>query len=329
MEVTKVTLEWQIPNLSGGHEPPIAYTIYRDGKKIGTTPSLTYQDMAPYPNTTYDYCVKANYTGYASAPVCLPTTTDLYCLAVTPLKTSVKDKKITLYWSAPEFAPEKYTILRDGVFLEETTQTVVIDNVPKENTEYEYCVIAHYDGCDSDPSCIKAKSGIVCGVIDNFTATVNVLSITLSWNHISPNQLMKYVITRDDAVIHETTETSYTDTVTEENTEYEYCITAYFDNCISDEKCEIVKSGTTTGIAEEQPELFQIYPNPAHDYITVTGAAMQQIFIYDITGKIVREINPNSAAQSNISVLGLENGLYLLRIHSEGNVFVKRFSVMK
>jgi hypothetical protein len=61
----------------------------------------------------------------------------------------------------------------------------------------------------------------------------------------------------------------------------------------------------------------------------VTGAAMQQILIYDITGRIVRELNLNGATQSNISVSGLENGLYLLQIYSDGNVFVKRFSVIK
>jgi hypothetical protein len=329
--VFKVTLKWQEPDLSGGHEPPTSYAIYRDGTKISTISSdkLTYKDMVPYPNTTYDYCVKALYTGYASAPVCLSVTTDLYCAIVKQLKTSVKEKRITVYWSTPDFAPEKYSVFRDGVFLKETTESIVIDNVSKENTEYEYCIIAHYLDCDSEPACIKVKSGVVCGAIDNFDYTVDELSVTLSWDHISPNQLIEYVITRDSDVIKETTETSFTDIVPEENTEYQYCITAKFDKCFSDEKCETITSGTKVGIAEEQAELFRIYPNPAYNYITVTGAAMQQILIYDITGRMVGELNPNGATQSTISVSGLENGLYLLRIYSEGELFVKRFSVMK
>ena len=331
-EAIRTTLNWEEPNLSEGHEPPVSYLIYRNGTKVGTVTSniLTYKDNNLTPNTTYEYCVRALYTDCVSVAVCVPTTTDRYCLIVTELKTSVKEKKITLYWTEPDFPPEKYTVLRDGEFLKEVTQTIIIDNVPKENTIYEYCVIAHYDGCDSEPACIKVKSGVVCGAIDEITYTVDVRTITLSWNHLSPNELVRYVITRDGVVIKdETTETSLIDIVPEEDTEYNYCITAEFENCTSDEKCEIAKSGIAIAIPEEQSEMFQIFPNPAHDYITVMGAAMQQIIVYDITGKIIREINLSGAAQSNISVSGLENGMYLLRIYSEGNIFVKRFSVMK
>ncbi|MDR2970898.1 MAG: C25 family cysteine peptidase [Bacteroidales bacterium] len=330
-DVIKITLKWQTPNLSGGHEPPTAYAIYCDGKKIATVSSdtLSYQDIASSPSTTYEYCVKTLYPGYTSVSVCLPVTTDLYCGAVTQLKAFVDEKKITIYWTVPDFTPKKYTIFRDGEFLKESFAPMISDDVPREYTEYEYCVIANYNGCDSDPTCIKVKSGISCGIIDYITATVDTLSITLSWKYISSNKPIQYVLIRDGYVIKKTKKTSYTDVVPKEGTEYLYCIIAEFENCNTDRICETIKSGGTTDITEQQPELFQIYPNPAYDYITVMGAAMQQIFVYDITGRIVREINPNGAVQSNISVSGLENGLYLLRIHSEGNVLIKRFSVMK
>ena len=328
----KVALEWQAPDLSGNIDPPTAYIVYRDGEKIATltTDNLSYQDNAKLiPNTTYEYCVKARYAGISSGNVCLTVKTGVFCHVVENIQKSVTGKIVTIYWSAPEVTPTKYTILRDGVLLKEITQTIFTDTVPKENTEYEYCIIAHYDGCDSAPACVKIKSGVLCGAIDDITATVDKLSIEISWNHLSPNQLVQYVITRDGVVVKETTETSFTDTVSEENTEYQYCITAQFDICTSDEKCETVKSGTTVGIAEEQTGLFRIYPNPAYDYITVTGTAMQHVAIYDITGRVVREINLNDASQSKISVSGLENGMYLLRIYSDGEVFTRRFAVIR
>jgi len=329
----KTTLNWQEPDLSGKQDPPVLYAIYRNGSKIATitADNLTYPDNTQLtPNTTYQYCVKAVYSDCSSIPVCLSVTTEPYCVAIPKLYSSVTGKKIMIYWNPPEFPPVKYTVLRDGEFLKETTQLYAIDDVQKENTEYEYCVIANYESCDTDPTCIKVKSGIVCGAIDDITSKVDILSIEISWTHISPNQLVKYMILRDGVItVEETTETSITDTVPQEDTEYHYCIMAFFDKCSSDERCITVKSGKVVTVEEEQTNLFRIYPNPAYDYITVKGNNMQHITIYDITGKIISEINLNNVSQTDISVSGLANGLYLLQIHSEGTVYGKRFAVIR
>jgi len=331
IEEVIVSLEWQEPNLSKQHEPPTAYAIYRNGLKIGTVAAnkLNYKDVAPAPNTTFEYCVKAVYSGYASAPVCLPATTGLFCRVVTQLKAYVKDKTITLYWAVPEFAPESYSVLRDGVLIKETTENVVVDNVAKENTEYEYCIIAHYDGCDSDPECTTAKSGIVCGAIDVITSTVNLLSIKLSWTHLSPNELMQYVVSRDGVVIAETEEASFTDTVPEENTEYIYCIQARFDKCTSSTKCVTITSGTATGIEQlkiENGEL-KIYPNPTDGELQVTSYELQvtSIEIFDVMGKKLLTSPPSlTSPETTINIAHLPTGLYFLRITTENGVTVRK-----
>ncbi|MCL2041409.1 MAG: C25 family cysteine peptidase [Bacteroidales bacterium] len=356
VEMTVVNLEWKAPDLSGKQNPPTFYSIYRDGAKIATITSdnLNYQDKGKLtPNTTYEYCVRALYADCSSVPVCIPVTTDLYCYAVKNITTSITGKKIILYWSMPDFPPEKYTILRDGEFLKETDQTLLIDNVAKENTVYEYCVIAHYDGCDSDPACKKVTSGVVCGAMDVITANVNVLTVELSWEHISPNQLEQYVITRDGAVIQETTETSLIDVVPEEDTEYQYCITAKFTTCTSDEKCETVKSGMTVGIAPPSPperEGVRVYPNPTSGLLTICDVrcatsdnrkseiGQSKIEIFDVMGRIVAvapvETRHATSLQSEIGQSEIGNrtfdlskvpaGIYFLRITTEDDVVVRK-----
>ncbi|MCL2510526.1 MAG: C25 family cysteine peptidase [Bacteroidales bacterium] len=328
--ITTVTLNWQAPTLNE-HEPPTGYAIYRDGMKVATTPSLTHQDVAPMPNTTYEYCVKAVYAVYSSAPVCAPATTELYCGVVKQLKSSVKEKKITVYWNEPEVAPQKYTILRDGKFLKETTQSIFADDVSKENVEYQYCVIAHYIGCDSDPVCIIAKSGIVCGAIDKITSVVDILSITISWDHLSPNELIQYVVTRDGEVVQESVETSFNDTAAEEDTEYVYCITAEFDKCISDEKCITVKSGILVGIEQlkiENGEL-KIYPNPTDGELKIENGELkiENIDIYDIIGRMVANVETHGRASlhcGTIDISHLPAGVYFVRIRTENGVTVRK-----
>jgi hypothetical protein len=87
--------------------------------------------------------------------------------------------------------------------------------------------------------------------------------------------------------------------------------------------------GEEVGISEAQTEGLQIFPNPTHDRITITGMVMHHIVVYDITGKIIRKIDINGASQTNISVSELKNGLYFLRIFTDENVYIKRFSVIR
>jgi uncharacterized repeat protein (TIGR03803 family) len=57
---------------------------------------------------------------------------------------------------------------------------------------------------------------------------------------------------------------------------------------------------------------INILPNPAHDYITITGAsAFKQIQVIDITGKLVKQMNKQTNNRYSLSELGA--GVYLVR----------------
>jgi hypothetical protein len=172
-----VTLEWQEPDYRDDNQPD-SYAIYRNGNRIITLSSdeLSYQDTDELSwNTTYDYCVRALYSVFASPPVCLPVKTDPYCALAGNVRSSVSKKAVALQWEqAGLIAPKEYTVFRDGEFLKETTKLFIIDNVPEDDTEYEYCVVAQYDDCELEPVCLKVIVGSPVGISEAQTEGVHI-----------------------------------------------------------------------------------------------------------------------------------------------------------
>ena len=81
-----------------------------------------------------------------------------------------------------------------------------------------------------------------------------------------------------------------------------------------------------TQVAENATPSINIYPNPATDYITVEGEDIQQITVYDWTGRMVKCI-PVESKQARISLEGLKSGGYL--ILAEGKEGLARRTVIK
>ena len=73
-------------------------------------------------------------------------------------------------------------------------------------------------------------------------------------------------------------------------------------------------------IADESIEGLSVYPNPASDFVKVSteNAALQNIAIFDITGKEVINLNL-SVNNANVNVSGLDNGIYLMKITDANN----------
>ena len=57
-----------------------------------------------------------------------------------------------------------------------------------------------------------------------------------------------------------------------------------------------------------------LYPNPAKDYVEISGHKLQQIIIYDIFGKVVLRMDSIESDQIQLDCQSLEQGLYFLRI---------------
>ena len=73
--------------------------------------------------------------------------------------------------------------------------------------------------------------------------------------------------------------------------------------------------------------LFSVYPNPSHDFITVSSAvnsAISTLTITDINGRVVKQIAPENIANQQISTTDLINGVYFLTIQSSEGTFVEK-----
>ena len=75
------------------------YTIYRDGLKVGSSATTSYQDTGLSPETAYSYCVSVEYSdGGVSESVCLELTTDMLFKPVSKLKAQVVADEVRLSW---------------------------------------------------------------------------------------------------------------------------------------------------------------------------------------------------------------------------------------
>lgn len=82
---------------------------------------------------------------------------------------------------------------------------------------------------------------------------------------------------------------------------------------------------TTLGINQIEKEQTMIFPNPANNLLTVTSHqsnAIENIEIYDVLGKKVLEnrLNTNALSEVELSLYGLKQGMYMLKVYfSDGN----------
>lgn len=76
-----------------------------------------------------------------------------------------------------------------------------------------------------------------------------------------------------------------------------------------------------TGINDLKESQLQLYPNPATDYIQLSGAVNTKYAIYDVLGKVITEGITSGEA---ISVSGLANGIYIFKIDGKSIQFIKK-----
>jgi hypothetical protein len=88
----------------------------------------------------------------------------------------------------------------------------------------------------------------------------------------------------------------------------------------------------TTNIAKHEERAFmKFYPNPAHDRVNLVyeGTEASHLSIHDMAGKQVERIrlNKSGLSQRRFDVSGLEQGVYVARLHLEEGISVKKLVV--
>ena len=108
------------------------------------------------------------------------------------------------------------------------------------------------------------------------------------------------------------------------NGTYTVCQIAY-NQCSTDTTCSDVII-TQVGLDEEALNAYKIFPNPAHDVITIQTQDVNanKIELLSADGKLIQSITP-SGASTQITLNQLSTGVYLIRVDINGLTSVKRF----
>ncbi len=91
---------------------------------------------------------------------------------------------------------------------------------------------------------------------------------------------------------------------------------------------ELIYDEYNTGVtvfeeAIESKDAIAVYPNPATSYLKVTGACdIEQVSLYNLSGQCVMS---SAVVNDEINIASLKSGSYILRLVSEGQVFVRKF----
>jgi hypothetical protein len=84
-------------------------------------------------------------------------------------------------------------------------------------------------------------------------------------------------------------------------------------------------NSSSTGIKElTNNNYFNIFPNPANDFITIETLQLSKIEIFNIQGQILKTINSNSK-EITIDLTYLPSGVYFVKARTNKEVVVKKF----
>lgn len=103
-----------------------------------------------------------------------------------------------------------------------------------------------------------------------------------------------------------------------------YVVTGYEGGCESTDSITIYVDGTI-GIDGIEADNINLYPNPAHNSLTIVRSSIKQLIITNIVGQEVMRLNAKSS-DTTIDVSKWSNGIYVvIATTNDGNQIVRKF----
>jgi|GEM_PF-6111642 len=241
---------------------------------------------------------------------------------------TVNEDDVTLIWDAPATGtPNSFNIYRDNALLGNTTASSY-DDLGLAPGTYEYYVTAVYDEGESDPSntVTAVVEELVLDPPTNLSATANEGDVALTWDTPATGTPNSFNVYRDNDLLDNTTNLSYDDIVLASGN-YEYYVTAVYDDGESDPSNYITVNVTITGIEEQEVNITKLYPNPATDQVNISSDyTMQSVTVYNFAGQVIlAETIDNTTYRVNAS--NFEAGIYLFQIATEEGRNAKRIII--
>ena len=183
-----------------------------------------------------------------------------------------------------------------------------------------------YESLESETVCVTIGTPVTepCDIPTGLTATPSYTQIGLSWNAV-PNAIA-YKVYRNGNVVATTQTNSYTDANVTGGTTYAYAVKSVCAGGESD-LSSTVNSSPVTGVNSYDGTEVRIFPNPAHNVLTVeSGSRIREIAVYDVTGRtVVVGANNYSPVRWDLNVTSLTDGIYILNVITDGGVQTTKF----
>lgn len=146
-------------------------------------------------------------------------------------------------------------------------------------------------------------------------------NVTLSWLAPVNMEPVKYNVYRNNALVGNTAQLSYTDEDLESGV-YNYAISAVYEDGES-EKTNAVTVEITVSVNENKEVSFVMYPNPVENYLTIESVKNAEVRIYSINGQMLSQQNINEGINT-IDLTDLNAGMYFISVNDTMVKVVKK-----
>ncbi len=237
----QIKISW---NASTDNVGVAGYKVFRDNAEIADIATTNYTDTGLSQSTQYNYTVSAydaagNESDKSDVLSASTTSSDTQAPSKPAGLTAsdITHQQIKISWNAStdNVGVVGYKIFRDNVEIADITNTEYTDVGLNQSTQYNYTVSA-YDaaGNESDKSDVLSASTTSSDTQApskpaGLTASdITYQQIKISWNASTDNVgVVGYKLFRDNTEIADITTTDYTDTGLNQNTQYNYTVSAY------------------------------------------------------------------------------------------------------
>jgi hypothetical protein len=135
-----------------------------------------------------------------------------------------------------------------------------------------------------------------------------------------------YNVYRGGALIGNTAETMYSDASYGGEGEYDYYVTAVYDEGESDPSNTITVY-VVTGVDENEISGLSVYPNPARDHLNIVADVnINNVMVYNFAGQVIMNEKVNTQ-QYVLDVNRLNAGVYMVRIDTDKGSVTKRIII--
>ncbi|MCR4965008.1 MAG: fibronectin type III domain-containing protein [Bacteroidales bacterium] len=206
-----------------------------------------------------------------------------------------------------------------------TAYQVRVKAVCDANTSSEWSTVASFTTLDNGTP--------TCPAPTNLAATVDHTDVTLTWqqeaNTATEWQINYRQTTESNWSTVTATTTTYTLTDLVANVTYEANVVAHCSNGLNSDPSNTVTFETNNnGVQTYLEKSVNLYPNPATEIVSVAvsdaNIQISSVEVYNVYGQLINVIESNDNPL-RIDVSGLADGMYYVRVTTDGGVVTKNF----